>query len=201
MFKKGDFMIYGYARVSTKKQAKDGNGLEEQKIALQAAGCNMVIEEEYTGKSTPRPRLNSLVKLLKSNDTLMVTKLDRLARTVTDGSKLIQSLLERGIKVHILNMGLVDNTAIGRVILNVLLAFAEFERDMIIERTQAGRAIARTKKDYKEGRPPLNPDRVNHAVDLIVEHHISYTEVERKTGISRSSLLRYVRKRKLENKN
>ena len=194
-------MIYGYARVSTKGQAKNGNGLKEQKFALQAAGCQKIFEEQYTGKSMDRPKLEELLKILKSEDTLIVTKLDRLARTAADGSKLVQSLLERGIKVHILNMGLVDNTAIGKVILNVLLAFAEFERDMIIERTQAGRAIARTKKGYREGRPPLNPDRVNHAVDLIVEHHISYTEVERKTGISRSSLLRYVRKRKSESKN
>ena len=194
-------MIYGYARVSTKGQAKNGNGLEEQRFVLQEAGCQKIFEEQYTGKSIERPKLDELLKILQSGDTLIVTKLDRLARTAADGSKLIQSLLDHGIKVNILNMGLVDNTPIGKVILNVLLAFAEFERDMIIERTQAGRAIARTKKDYREGRPPLNPDRVNHAVDLIMIQHESYTEVERKTGISRSSLLRYVNKRKAMIKN
>ena len=79
--------------------------------------------------------------------------LNFLARTTADGINTIKRLFENGIKVHVLNMGLVEDTPTGRLILNVMLAFAEFERDMIVERTQEGKAIAKQKEDFREGRP------------------------------------------------
>ena len=83
----------------------------------------------------------------------MVTKLDSFAGSAWQGSKLVNELVERGIKVHILNIGLLDNTPASKLIKNIFLAFAEFERDMIVERTQEGKAIAKQQEDFKEGRP------------------------------------------------
>ena len=138
----GFFMKYAYARVSTRKQSL-GNGLDEQIEKLKAVGFDELVTEEFSGSTTKRPMLDSLIANLKSGDTLIVTKLDRLARSSAEGSKLINDLLNRGVAVHILNMGLIDNTPTGKLITNIMLAFAEYERDLIIERTAAGKEIAR----------------------------------------------------------
>lgn len=146
----------GYARVSTKGQQRDGNSLEDQRSKLEDAGCTEVIEEAYTGTKVDRPKFTKLLEELEPGDTLVVTKLDRFARTASEGSALVKDLLERGVNVHILNMGLIENTPTGRLILNVLLSFAEFERDMIVERTSEGKAIAKANNpDYREGRRAL----------------------------------------------
>ena len=117
-------MIYGYARVSTKGQAKDGNSLEAQEKALRDAGAMEIYTDAFTGTKTHRPELDKLLSVMVDGDTLVVTKLDRIARSVSQGSDLIQSLLNKGISVRILNMGLMDNTPTGRLIRNVMLAFA-----------------------------------------------------------------------------
>ena len=80
----------------------------------------------------------------------MVTKLDRFARTTKEGIEIVKELFDRGVKVHVLNMGLIEDTPTGRLILSVMLAFAEFERDMIVERTQEGKAIAKQRPDFKK---------------------------------------------------
>ena len=129
----------GYGRVSTKGQQRDGNSLEDQRSKLEDAGCDEIILEAYTGTKMDRPKFTKLLEELEPGDTLVVTKLDRFARTASEGSALVKELLERGINVHILNMGLIENTPTGRLILNVLLSFAEFERDMIVERTSEGK--------------------------------------------------------------
>lgn len=185
-------MIYGYARVSSKSQAINGNGLEQQINALAIAGCEKIYKEQYTGTTTERPQFNKLLADLKEGDVLTVTKLDRFARTAADGSRLISELLNKHVNVHVLNIGMIDDTPIGRVISNVLLAFAQFERDMIVERTQAGKAIARTKAGYREGRPPIPVQKKAAAVHLILDEHISYREVAKITGISKTTLVRTV---------
>ena len=183
-------MIYGYARVSTKKQL-DGNGLEVQEKALLDAGADTVVKEQYTGTTMQRPKLDALLAQLESGDTLMAAKLDRIARTAAEGAAVIRSLQERGVAVHILNIGILDNSTTGRLMMNVLLAFAEFERDMIVERTQAGREIARTHAGYREGRRPLPQARKDAAVAMIRNGH-SYKEACEATGLSRSTVLRAV---------
>ena len=183
-------MIYGYARVSTVAQCRNGNSLEEQTEALMAYGCDKIITEAYTGKTTERPQLNELLQLLCAGDTLVVTKLDRFARTVIEGVLTVRMLFERGVKVHILNIGLIENTLTGNLILTVFLAFAEFERGMIIERTQAGKSLARTQAGYHEGRPrKYTPAQINHALELLSSGS-SYRQVEAMTGISKSTLIR-----------
>ena len=191
-------MRYGYARVSTRKQI-NGNSLEEQRQQLIDNDCDMVVEEQYTGKTTERPRLGELLKKLRTGDTLMVTKLDRLVRSATEGANLIKELISKGIKVNILNMGEVDERPQGRLMLHILLAFAEFERDMIVERTQAGKAIARTKAGFREGRPPIDKARKDAAIDMVLNGGKSYKEAAAAVGISKSTLVRSIRAWKDEN--
>lgn len=186
-------MKFAYARVSTRKQFRDGNGLEEQIAKLENAGFDELVIEEFSGATTKRPQLDALIQRLQTGDTLIVTKLDRFARSAAEGLSLINSLLARGIHVFILNMGLIDNTPIGKLITTILLAIAEFERDMIIERTQAGKEIARTKHGFRDGRPPIDQKKKDFAADLILNQHKSYNEVVELTGLSKSTLTRAVR--------
>jgi DNA invertase Pin-like site-specific DNA recombinase len=185
-------MIYGYARVSGL-----GQDLELQIGELKAANAETIYSEKITGTHKDRPELlQCLLADLKRGDTLMVTKLDRFARTAVDGMTMVKDLLKRGVRVHILNMGVQEHTPIGRAMLAVFAAMAEFERDMIVERTQAGKALARTKVGFTEGRPKSYTEKqLNHAVGLLDSS--SYNEVASITGISKSTLIREVRKRKL----
>ena len=124
----------------------------------------------------------------------MVTKLDRFARSASQGSELVKELIAKGVKVHILNMGLMDNTPASKLIRNIFFAFAEFERDMIVERTQEGKAIAKQNPNYREGRKPTyTKEQLDHAMELKETH--SFKQVEAKTKISMSTLKREARKR------
>lgn len=188
-------MIYGYARVSTLGQSKDGNSLEEQIAALEEYGCQEIVPEACSGKTMNRPAFVGLLSQLESGDTLVVTKLDRFARTTIEGVQTVRELFERGIKVHILNIGLIENTLTGNLILTVFLAFAEYERGMILERTQTGKAIARMQPGYKEGRPKkYRPTQLSHALELL-ENGRTYRQVEEITGISKSTLVRAKREK------
>lgn len=146
-------MRYGYARVSTKGQEKNGNSLEDQEKKLLEAGCDEVVLEAYTGTKMERPKFTKLVEKLQPGDTLLVCKVDRFARTLREGLEVVEELMARGVSVHILNLGLLEDTPNGRLMLHMWLAFAQFERDSIVERTQSGKAVAREKEDYREGRP------------------------------------------------
>ena len=183
-------MIYGYARVSTAGQSINGNSLEDQTRALQVYGCQEIITEAYSGKSMERPRFSALFQKLQEGDTLVVTKLDRFARTAIDGVSAVRELFDRGVRVHILNMGLIENTLTGNLILTVMLAFAEYERGMIVERTQTGKAVARQDPNFREGRPKKYlPSQINHALELL-QSGKTYRQVENMTGISKSTLIR-----------
>ena len=183
-------MIYGYARVSTVGQSINGNSLEEQVVTLKEYGCNQIITEAYTGKTVDRPQFAALLSKLQSGDTLVVTKLDRFARSTVEGVQTVRDLFARDVKVHILNIGLIENTLTGNLILTVFLAFAEFERGMILERTQNGKALAKMQPGFHEGRPPkYKPAQIDHALKLL-SRGLSYRQVENVTGISKSTLVR-----------
>ena len=185
-------MIYGYARVSTRKQLQ-GNSLEDQVKLLQAEGCESIVQEQYTGSTTDRPQFDALLDKVQAGDKLVVTKLDRLARNVVEGIEVVQKLFATDVKVHVLNIGLLENTAMGNFFLQTLLAVAELERNMIIERTQAGKEIAKTKKGFKDGRPnKYTLIQMDHAMELLKDH--SFNEVARITGISKSTLIRQKQK-------
>ena len=121
-------MIYGYARVSTNGQAKDGNSLEAQIKTLQENGAAKIYQDRFTGTKLHRPQLDKLLNQLNPGDTLIVTKLDRIARSAVQGTQLISELLDRGVKVNVLNMGVMDNSPNGKLIRTIFFAFAEFER-------------------------------------------------------------------------
>ena len=183
-------MIYGYARVSTATQGRDGNSLEEQVSALKAYGCQEIIQEAFTGKTMERPAFQELFNKLTAQDTLVVTKLDRFARTAIDGVQTVRNLFERGVKVHILNMGLVENTLSGNLILTVMLAFAEYERGMIVERTQSAKQVLRQNPDFKDGRPKKYTDeQLQLGLELLASGK-SYGQIQKMTGISKSTLIR-----------
>ena len=146
-------MIYGYARVSTKGQAKDGSSLEAQTAALKENGAQEIFCDSFTGTKMERPEFDRLCAKLQSGDKLIVTKLDRFARSAVQGSEMIEKLIQSGVTVHILNLGIMDNTPTGKLIRTVMLGFAEFERDMIVQRTQEGKAIARANGKRVDGRP------------------------------------------------
>ena len=149
-------MVYGYKRVSTTGQAKDGNSLESQEQELKNNGAVEIYCDTFTGTKTDRPELNKLVAKVKKGDTIIVTKIDRLGRSLSQTSDLITKLLDKGVTINILNLGVLSNSSVNTLLRNVLLAFAQFERDMIIERTSEGKAIKRaTDPNYKEGRKTL----------------------------------------------
>ena len=183
-------MIYGYARVSTVSQGRDGNSLEDQVAALEKYGCQEIIEEAFSGKTMDRPQFRKLMNELKEGDTLVVCKLDRFARTAIEGVQTVRSLFERGVRVHILNMGLIENTLTGNLILTVMLAFAEYERGMIVERTQTGKAVAKLDPNFRDGRPKkFAPEQLALGLALL-EQGKTYRQVTAMTGISKSTLIR-----------
>lgn len=188
---------YGYARVSTVGQSKHGNSLEHQVNLLLAEGVDQsfIFVDSFTGSKMDRPEFSKLFRLLKAGDTLVVTKLDRFARSMIEGVKIVNQLIERGVRIHILNIGILDNTPTSKLIRNIFFAFAEFERDLIIERTAEGKAIAKQKSGFREGRPPkFTKLQLDHAISLLQTH--SMKEVVSITRISESTLKRELRRRR-----
>lgn len=181
---------YGYIRVSSKGQAKDGNSLEAQEKAVRDAGARYIYTDVYTGTTTDRPELDKLLEEIDDGDTLIVTKLDRISRSVQQGISLIDNLLERGISVHVLNMGMMDDTPTGKLIRNIMLSFAEFERDMIMQRTREGKE---TSGNFGGRKCKYTEKELRHAVELL--KHNSYKQVLTMIpGMSKSTLQRAKKK-------
>lgn len=191
-------MIFGYSRVSTKGQARDGNSLEAQEAALKDAGCEYIYTDVFTGTRQDRPEFEKLRGKIRKGDTLIVTRLDRLGRSVSQASAVITEMLDEGITINVLDLGVLSSDSVNTLLRNVLLSFSQFERDMIVSRTQEGKAIAKaTNPDFREGRPPkYDQDQMDHAMMLLEDH--SYSQVVKLTGISRSTLVREKKKRESE---
>lgn len=202
-------MIYGYCRVSSKKQL-DGNGLEVQEQEIKGRYPEaQIFCEQFTGKTTERPIFKKLISELKEGDLLVVSKLDRFCRTTVEGLATINELQNKKVNVHILNMGMIEDTPMGNLIITNLLAFAEFERALIIERTQAGKEVAKQDPNFKDGRPPkFKREQRQHALKLLNETYIDengevknrYTvqKVSEITGISVATLHRIKREAKVK---
>lgn len=189
------FMIFGYCRVSSKVQI-DNNSLEQQEQEIKRHYSDAkIFREQHTGSTTHRPIFEEMVNQMRDGDKLVVTKLDRLARNATEGINLIQNLFDSGISVHVLNVGLLENTTLGKFFITTLLAVAEMERNLILERTFAGKEIAKQNPNFREGRPQkYTKAQIEHALELLKTN--SYTQVESMTGISKSTLQRAKRKQK-----
>ena len=190
-------MKFGYARVSTPGQAKDGNSLEAQIQAIKEKGVDEknIYIDTFTGTKMARPEFERLRDKLREGDTLIVTKLDRFARSVSQASGLITELIDDGVTIEVLDLGVLSNDSINTLMRNILLSFAQFERDMIVQRTQEGRLIARaTNPDYKEGRPfKYDQQQMDHAMELLQSK--SYNQVAKLTGMSKSTLIREKKRR------
>lgn len=173
-------MKYGYARVSTADQK-----LENQIESLKNSGAEIIYKEKFTGTTIERPEFNKLLNELKTDDTLIVTKLDRFARNTREALDIIQDLFNRDIKVNILNMGLIDNTPTGQLIFTIFSAFAQFERDMIVTRTHEGKEYAKRNDPYfHEGRPQTYTDEQLRLAHELRQQGMTYKMIARKTGIS-----------------
>lgn len=192
-------MKYGYARVSTSKQ-----DLSSQTSQLENAGAEVIYSEKFTGtKKNERIELSKLLDVVKSGDEILITKIDRLARSITDLRELINTFLSKGVSVTFLSDNMTfraneKSNAMQTLMLNMLGSFAEFERDLIVSRTSEGKAYAREhNKNFKEGRPKrkLNKQYL-HAIELMNEH--SMKEVEQMTKISRATLFRIKKQYKQE---
>lgn len=182
----------GYGRVSSKGQERNGNSLEEQKRQLEEAGCDEIILETYTGTKMERPKFTMLIESLEPGDTLIVCKVDRFARTLREGLEVVEELMARGVAVHILNLGLLEDTPNGRLMLHMWLAFAQFERDTIVERTQGGKAIAKLKEDYTEGRPRREiPEEFISLLDKTKRKVITVAEACEALGVHKTQWYRW----------
>ena len=183
--------IYGYARVSGTSQDLDSQIAELK----ERGGATVIYQEKVTGTTRDRTEFNRLLDTIGAGDTLVVTKLDRFARSAEDAITVIKALVKRNVRVHILNMGIVEDTPTGRLMLTILAGFAEFERDMIVERLSEGKAVARQRPDFREGRPrKYSKKQINFALKLLENN--SYSQVEEMTGISKATLTRYKRKQR-----
>lgn len=187
-------MNYGYARVSSKGQARDGTSLEDQERKLRDKGAVVIYQEAYTGTKVSRPQLDKLLAQLEPGDTLMVTKLDRLARSAQQGLEIIDQLLSAGVEVYILNMGILNNTPIGKLMRAMMLAFAEFERDIIVERFEDGKAIARENPEYREGRKPVEVDEalLDELKVKVTAGECSKSQAALQLGVSRATLRKLI---------
>ena len=173
----------GYARVST-----DDLNLDLQRDALERAGCKTTYEEKMSGKSADRPELEHCLRALRDGDTLVVWRLDRLGRSLPDLVRIVTELEDRGVGFESVTEKICTDSAAGKLIFHVFAALAEFERNLIRERTHAGLAAARA-RGRKGGRPPkLDQKQTREIRALLRDPDVRVSDVARRYGISRSTL-------------
>ena len=189
-------MKYGYARVSTKDQV-----LDLQIDALKKAGCNKVFQEIAKGSKADRPELAALLKEIKSGDTLVVWKLDRMGRSLPHLIKTVNELISNNIDIISLNDPINVITAQGRFMFNVFASLAEFEKDLIRERTMAGLKSARD-RGRMGGRPKGLSEKAKRsacsAEALYKQNELTSTEIAAQLDISKTTLYKYLRTRNVK---
>ena len=182
-------MRIGYARVSTEDQT-----LDLQRDALKRAKCRQVYEEQATGKNIARPQLEACLKSLREDDTLIVWRLDRLGRNLADLVGLISELEQRKINFESVTEKIETISPAGRLVFHVFAALAEFERNLIRERTVAGLTAARA-RGRTGGRPPkLTPKEIKTIRALLKSAEIPVVEIAARFHIARSTLYRAILK-------
>ncbi|TCS66640.1 DNA invertase Pin-like site-specific DNA recombinase [Primorskyibacter sedentarius] len=177
-------MLIGYARTSTLEQLA---GLEAQQKELEATGCEKVWSEQ-TSSVSKRDKLAEAMSFCREGDVFVVTKLDRLARSVRHLGEIIEALEGQGVGLRVLSLGLDTTTATGKLMLNVLGSVAQFEREMMLERQKEGIAKAKAEGKYK-GRKPTARLKSEQVLALISEGQ-SKRDVARELGISERSVHR-----------
>lgn len=189
-------MKIGYARVSTKDQ-----NLDMQVIALKKEGCKKIHEEVISGAKSERPVLDNILNQLREGDTLVVWKLDRLGRSLKHLIELVHWFTENKIGLKSLNDPIDTTTSQGRLVFNIFASLAEFERDIIRERTQVGLSAARA-RGRNGGRPKglsKEAESTAHAVEVLYKNgKLSTNEIAKKLKISKNTLYKYLRYRNIE---
>lgn len=175
--------LYGYARVSSRDQDFT---LQEQ--ALRAAGCDVVRAEKIAGTSRKgRTELQLLLDFLRGGDTLVVTRIDRLARSIKDLQDIVFTLKERGVTLKATEQPIDTRNAAGKAFLDMLGVFAEFETNLRRERQLEGIAAAKTRGVYRGRKPSVDPAEVYR---LRIEEKLVATEIARRLGVGRASVYR-----------
>ena len=177
--------LLGYARVST-----DDQHSEAQTDALTAAGCERVFTDHASGRLAKRPALSELLAYARRGDTLVITKLDRLGRSVANLIELASDLASRGIGLRVLDQGIDTTTPSGRAFFHIVAAIGEFEADMISERTRDGLASARARGRIGGRRPKLTGAKLATARRLVEEREHTMAEIAGIVGCSRATLYR-----------
>ncbi|MDX8367847.1 recombinase family protein [Cytobacillus sp. IB215665] len=185
--------VIGYARVSTKDQK-----LDIQVDKLQEYGVDKIFMEKYSGSTAEREELVKALDYLREGDTLVVYKIDRLARSTFDLHRIARDLQERGIRLVFIKEQIDFNLSTGRMLFTMLGAIAEFERDIINERTAEGRERAKAQGKHM-GRPSQDPKKVKQALKLFHEREtngMSVNDIAKVTGVPRSTIYAEVKKNK-----
>jgi len=180
--------LVGYARTSTLDQVA---GLEGQLRALTAAGCSKVFQEQVSSVDTKRPELERILEYVREGDTLVVTKLDRLARSMTNLMEIMGRLKTKGVELRVLALNLDTGTPHGKLMLNLLGSIAEFERDLMLERQREGIAKAKAEGKY-QGRAPTARRKADDVKRLKAEG-LTADAIAARLDVSRSSVFRILR--------
>ncbi len=180
-------MLVGYARVSTQDQ-----DMSLQRDALEEAGCERIFVEQASGAQRERPQYQAALDFMREGDTLVVWKLDRLARSLKQLIETVEHLREHGVGLRSLTEAIDTGTSGGRLVFHVFGALAEFERSMLRERTQAGLRAAKA-RGRVGGRPPaLSEDDLTAARALLRDPEITVPEAAKRLGVSPSTLYRHL---------
>jgi DNA invertase Pin-like site-specific DNA recombinase len=177
----------GYARVSTTEQ-----DAALQRDALEAAGCERIFEDKASGAKTERPQLAAALEYLREGDTLVVWRLDRLGRSLPHLIETVNGLAERGIQFRSLHDSIDTSNASGRLIFHIMGALAEFERDLIRERTRAGLAAARARGRKGGRKSVMTAHKLATAKQLAEAGDMTMAEVADTVGVSRATLYRHL---------
>lgn len=186
-------MLIGYARVSTQEQ-----DTQAQLSALRSAGCDQLYQETASGAKRDRPQLEKLMRRLKPGDTLVVWKLDRLARSLPDLLTFVARLEAADASFRSLTEAIDTSTAAGRMLMHILGAFAEFERAVLSERTRHGLAAARLAGRVGGQPRSLSPAQEAALVDAVDSERVSIAEAGRRFGVHRATAARIVARARKE---
>ena len=187
-------LVFGYARVSTK-----GQDLTVQLSKLSEHGVDRVYSEKLSGKNKNRPELEKMIEQLREGDTVVITKIDRLARNMRDFQNIVHELTERGVTLKIMDQNIDTSSAQDKLFMNMLSMFAEFERTMILERQREGIEHAKSKGVYK-GRKPISEDKKAQVLELAA-NDVKKSEIQKVTGVGKTSIFKILKESQEKNPN
>jgi DNA invertase Pin-like site-specific DNA recombinase len=189
----GTEMIIGYARVSTTEQ-----NLDRQILALGEAGCETIYQEKITGTKKDRPELQSMLGSLKAGDTVIVKELTRISRSTSDLLELVQSIADKGAYIKSLNESWLDtSTPAGELMLTIFAGMAQFERKLMLQRCNEGRAVA-IAKGVRMGRPKVMDKQMDYAIQLYKNGEMSIRTICDVTGVAKATFCRRLKELKVQ---